>query len=937
MLRGKSVKKKLVSFVVMATLVLSAFNIAVSPNVVHAEDTAPAATAPVLATVNPVAISNGNKTITLTFDQPVALSTAENAPSVPVLIKRSGEGSFVQSNLNAASGVSVTGTTQNQLQFSYDTPLTGAVNQIRVQAGAIVNADASLSNATITTSNIVLPVVDATPPQYLGNEINTDKTKITLKFDEPIKNNAGELVANIYPACDCNPLALANTDPIFIAGNTIVITMSAALSEDYNNYNLNLSNVTDVSGNVSETLNAKIYPFAPKLKNSPVLPWIYDANYIRLPFDQPIVNAGSDAALKTAIQISNDGGVTYSSLDDNGQVLIQSSSENSPPDMIVLRLLPVQQTPGEYKVKVAAGAVVNLSGVSIAETVTPAFTVGDVTPPKLVDATVRNEVINEDDVSIVTLNFNESIIDNTLDGGTVSYLKNSIRLTRNNDYWGFNSLGGLDTVAIDSHDPTKLVITLHDPLVGNQNKIFVYGGALLDASDNAFPDIITHSLSAPLVDTAPQLLSSDITNKNHDLTFVFDENIQAVDAATLKGAVKVVSGYNFEPDVAHPFGPLGDNDTVTIDGNKLVIHFATALTDAANYVSIAAGTLKDSSNHQVGEPITRYFQPKDLTAPVLTDYWFNDSWTLSHIDILKLSFNKNLTDATIDAHGVSHLKEKISYTIDQGKTYLQLGPEDSAAIRWGDEILVMIHSPLSGQVIFKLDAGAVQDDNGNVLDSPVTVDVGQAPIRDTSANFFSDVSSELKFVDNPDWANKIQKIEVTQRIGIITNWNTRYPIVTLSDADYTIASGKITIKKGVFEKDNYYQIRIRADGYNDVYFSNTAHVSTESYYITPTKIDRTNGITAKVSIGDPNGSDGATVLFQLKKDGAPVSIVAMSASYLDRGIYTANFNVSDPAYAGYSVQAFVVSEYSNDPANVGISLSTEMSQADFDYWYWNWD
>lgn len=709
MFSRKSLKMKLVSFVAIATVAFSAFNFAGSPTVVHAS----IVTSPALSAVNPVAVSNGNKTVTLTFDQPIELATT-NAPSVPVLIKRSGEGSFVQSDLDTETGVRVIDA--KKLQFTFDSPLTGTANQIQVQAGAVVNADDQV-NDTITTDAIAL-----------------------------------------------NP----------------------------------------------------------------------------------------------------------------------------------------------------------------------------VTPPTLVDATAVNTSDNDVAVTTVTLNFNRTIVDHTN-----GLLKNAIRLDRYNDDYGFNyMLGASDTAAIDETG-TKLVITFHDLLVGDQNRVFVYGAALVDQYGNVIPDTVTRLLTPTGDVIAPQLQRTDIGNRNHDITFTFDEAIlnATADAASLKNAVNVVSGSDFEPDATHPFAALGDDDTVTISGNKLVVHFATALTEADNYIQIAADTLKDANGNTITDDTTEYFQPKDLLAPTIVDQWFDTYQILSKpVTVAGVRFNKVLTDLTLDANGVSHLRDNITYSVDGGNTFLPLGPDDSV-MQYDSQINILFHTTLGGNLFFKLAAGSVADDNGNILNESLTIDAGQAPVSTFATNLYSDVPSELTFSSNPDWESKIQKIEVTQQVNFRMNWywDAHEPVIkTLTPADYTITSGKITIKQGLFENDSAYRIRVVADGYSDQTFQNRAHISNQSYYVTPTVFTRTNGITAQVAVAQYHGTNGsATVIFQLKNGNIPVSIVAVSASYLNEGLYTANFNVPDPSNPNYKVHAYVVSEYSNDPASVGINLATELSQTDFDWWYWN--
>lgn len=95
-----------------------------------------------------------------------------------------------------------------------------------------------------------------------------------------------------------------------------------------------------------------------------------------------------------------------------------------------------------------------------------------------------------------------------------------------------------------------------------------------------------------------------------------------------------------------------------------------------------------------------------------------------------------------------------------------------------------------------------------------------------------------------------------------------------------------------------------------------------------------NGITATIRLFnnayDEEVNGNQIIIFELFSGTAPVSIVAANLK-LNTGTYSANFNVGDAAVnPNYTVKAYVVSRYGNDPANLGLNLATVKTPLELD-------
>jgi uncharacterized protein YccT (UPF0319 family) len=205
---------------------------------------------------------------------------------------------------------------------------------------------------------------------------------------------------------------------------------------------------------------------------------------------------------------------------------------------------------------------------------------------------------------IVTLTFNEAIVNNTADNAA---LKAAVTFAA--DGTNFVALGDDDTVAING---ATLVVTFDAALTGTANKIKVAAEALKDAAGNKTAVVTTGAIDASTADTtAPTLLSAarDGTKKIVTLTFSEDiVNATAGDAALKAAVTFAADGTNFSA--------LGGSDTVAISDDTLIVTFNTALTTTTNKIKIAAEALKDAADNKTAEITTDAISAADTVIDI---------------------------------------------------------------------------------------------------------------------------------------------------------------------------------------------------------------------------------------------------------------------------------------------------------------------------------
>jgi hypothetical protein len=546
----------------------------------------------------------------------------------------------------------------------------------------------------------------------------------------------------------------------------------------------------------------------------------------------------------------------------------------------------------------------------------------NITPPVIQSAT-----INEDHTT-VTITFNKSVSDNYTPNCECT-LKDKISLLKDGANSSGTSLSAGDEVTIVDG---KLVIKFAQALVGEHNQILITGNALKDDAGN----VLSNNTTTPFIvageadTTAPKLLNyylsshssidptTTLTTNLTDLTFVFNEDV----VNNMSSPVNLLSGIRVYDYTRWPY-PLvnGLLDSVSFSANTVTIHFNTALTGNLYHFDFNSNLLKDTAGNILKDIYSLNIYPNNS----LRSYGEN----ISHNGrLLNFYFSNDIADNTI-VDGTSSLKDKIKVSTDQGLTFSHLASDDIVTIQ-GYRLVVLFHdTKKSGTIQVQLEAGAVSDLHNHSQVNTAINDVIAYNTPDVNGYFFSNAASEFVFEDDAVWRSKVRDVMV---------FDDGYGAGrTLNSSEYTLTAGKLTINKGVFQEGMYYYVYIDAEGYSSKEIDGSAFTSSHLFYKTAPVISTQGGILATVNILRNNNiyinsSYGSTqtVVFELFNGDTPVSIIA-SESNVYTGNYSAQFNVPDAVTNhNYSVRAFVVNKFTNDYTNVGVNLTTEVTQDEFD-------
>lgn len=596
--------------------------------------------------------------------------------------------------------------------------------------------------------------------------------------------------------------------------------------------------------------------------------------------------------LRSKISISTDG-ATFKALPEHMYINFGSNwislESDSDYDMKVI-------LGDNTRIKIASGTFKDIAG-NLNDEINK-----DITPP-----VIQSAVISDANTK-VTITFNESVSDNTPFCECYP-LKNSIMLVKNDV---MTPLIDDDTVTIVDG---KLIITFAQALVGGNNQISINGYALMDIDGN----VATNTTVTPVIQTgeaadseAPKLINYYLSSDLMSLTYVFDEDVvNNTDSIATKTYIR----NSYWNDVR---SSLLNN--VVISGNTMTLQFNSALNDRYN-IYFDSNILKDTSGN-----ILDYLQQIDIYPKSTLD--FNKANISHNGRWLNLEFNLDLLDNTIVA-GISHLKEKIKVSTD-GVNFISLSEKDVVTIQ-GDRLVVLFDIPKKNgilQVIVEADAVSYSHIIGGVKNLEIkTVITHNTP--DLKGYFFSNAASEFIFEDDAEWRSKVRDVIVRRYDNNVER--------NLTDSEYSLTAGKLTINKGVFDKGVEFYVYIDADGYSRKEVRGYAFHSSELFYMTAPVISTQGGILAKVNLLrnediyiDSDYGSTQTVVFELMDGNIPVSIVA---SELDvyTGTYSAQFNVIDAATNDkYSVKAFVVNHFSNDFNNVGLKMTTLVTQTEYD-------
>ncbi|QGQ99619.1 hypothetical protein EHS13_34525 [Paenibacillus psychroresistens] len=720
---------------------------------------------------------------------------------------------------------------------------------------------------------------------------------------------------------DVNFNPLVGGDTVALLDNTLTITFATALTGSTNRIKIvkdglkstqNDANLVVLSGSseVSSLITANDL-------NAPNFVGIDSVNYydINLHFDKVTHFNVSLQELKNKLSYSTDGEHFYP-LNPSGYWVVDERG-----DSIYLYIDQYQFDFTKAVIKIAGDVFVDDYG----------HVQHDATIISAIGPTYQSAALSDNGKDAV-LTFNENVFSNVGD------LKEYISYSENGNY-DLRSLGANDTVTVSDN---KLTVHFAAGLNGNSIVIYVDNYALKNIKNMPLWDnIVTQTLKVTTDQSAPRVNSSFFSNTNHDLVLVFDEDMYNNTATedTLKAAISVSSFPNNVDLVDSGWNPVSlTNATINHFGKYLVIQFPTSLTSNKYKVTIQANSVKDVHGNVNATDIVS--DPTCLSNT--NEPYTQDAYLVHNNQWLNIRFNTSLYAPLVE--GISSLHDKITISTD-GTNFERLSTDDIVVVN-GRLVTVFFKTAKNDNLKFIIEANAIQDLDGNVQTSPIEETVNTKNTPDITGNFYSNAPSEFTFEDNQVWKDNFQNVTIYEE----TNYSGAYRI--LNADEYSISAGKLTVNPGVFKHGVYYELYINAGEYYYAYAEGTSILPNETYIMTAPALTRTSGITASVNVKniyDPleiydgfeyDGSNrNATIIFQLMNGTTPVSIVSLD-SFLADATYKANFNVADAANPNYTVNVFIVSKYSSDPANVGLNLATiktqnELDQVQNDYDYEN--
>ncbi|MGO4537785.1 hemoblobin-interacting domain-containing protein [Paenibacillus sp. 2TAB19] len=630
-----------------------------------------------------------------------------------------------------------------------------------------------------------------------------------------------------------------------------------------------------------------------------------DGDDVYLKFDESftinVPNGGNaDTFLASRISISSEGGAFVPFTSQAGQAYQEDAAQ------IYLSYdndVSIIAGPNTV-IKIAAGTLIDEAGNLNAEMNV------QVSPPVIESAEISSD--NRD----VTITFNKNVFDHTN-----NYLKNYIYLARNTNS-NSEGLAEGDTVSIVAN---QLHIHFATALYGDSNQIIIQGNTLKDAygnvqnSSRASALIQAHELEDD--QTPPKLVNYLFTNSLHDLALIFDEEvtINEEDIAYFKQSVRLYLNY-----YGYYHG-LPADATVTISGSVVNIHFPTLPAGSVSvFYFYGMNVMSDrAGNMYNGQIETQWVNVDDYIHPYINSGYFSKDGRFLSIDISTRS--GELVDLTLDAQG-SHLKDRITLSMDNGLTFSPLEADDVVTMAEDKIMIIFAERKTGGSIRVKIAANTVRDVHGY---GDANIELNEAIAYNTpdmTGYFLSNAASEFVFEDNSDWRSNVGSVMIYDN-----NYDTYRQ---LNSSEYVLSEGKFIVKQGVFQEGSYYYIRINAAGYSEKELSGNSYRSSELFYITAPVVTATNGITATLNLLSNAYNDDTignqTIIFELFDGQTPVSIVAADLK-IGTGTYSANFNVSDAATnSDYTVKAYVVSHYNNDPAYVGLNLATVKTQSEFE-------
>lgn len=605
---------------------------------------------------------------------------------------------------------------------------------------------------------------------------------------------------------------------------------------------------------------------------------------LKVYFNGSVTSLLSDEELRSKFLIAQDG-VNYQPLPEDLRVQTWQWGENF--FSIYGSGAPIAQGP-HTRLKIKSGTLLVSGNNAVPEI---DFDIG---APRIQNATIS------EDFREVTIAFDEEI--SVTDGYN---LKSYIYKYRHGYYYS-SGLSDADTVSINND---KIVISLAEPLSGSKVQFSIYPYAVRDRSGNfrSGDNLTTPLLTGNMADiTPPEFMDSYLSDDSKTAYFVYNEEILP-NREDMAGSIQTGND-----------DPLPAGVSVTVSGNTLAIYNPQGWeTDSSfqfpnNIVKDVNGNVAQNDGYWSISGLYPFYFSAD-----------EEGWFAADSKSLFIWFNEEIADNTF-VTGTSHLKEKLSISTDGGMTYRALSEQDRVSVDGNNLFVEFKEPPVDGGYVFiKIEAGAVTAKYPFAKPNDLIEVKARYSLPEVTGFFRVAKPSEFVFADNPIWRSKVKQVYLYSHAGARA----------LSSSEYTLTAGKLTANAGVFLEGDWYKLAIDADGYARKLVEGRG-VAGAIYYMTEPVMTTANGLTATIDVFDRYGSNYSNstgtqaIVFELMNGTTPVSIVSADLK-VATGMYTVNFNVADAATnPNYTVRAFIVGRYDNDPSSVSTNMATIISQSE---------
>lgn len=202
----------------------------------------------------------------------------------------------------------------------------------------------------------------------------------------------------------------------------------------------------------------------------------------------------------------------------------------------------------------------------------------------------------------------------------------------------------------------------------------------------------------------PCLTKAEVSEGNKKITLTFDEAVKSnLGGNGLNEAISMAGdGTDYQA--------LNPQDTVAIEGNKIIITLKDGLTQYRTSIKIKGGTIKDEAGNVVVTDIEEVLPESDLEPPIL-----ESAYTVNFNRKIVLVFNEPVLPLRSD----EEMEEMVLYAPDH-ESYQPL-PEDTRITAGGKTITITLGDAIpADQVRFRILADTLADLAGNKVRTAIT-------------------------------------------------------------------------------------------------------------------------------------------------------------------------------------------------------------------------